>query len=189
MLNTDDFNLRIANVYIEQLSNRDIPQQKALITFSGIPGSGKTTLARKLEHDLNAQYVHHDSLRKIIESEGDDPKRYTMIPISRIVITTILNNDANKRIILDASIDRSWDVFFNDKKEFGISQSVIIRLNTPHDVIKQRQLQRDGKINLHFDEFASQFEACKREVEADVELDDNYDYELVLKTVDDLLRD
>jgi len=188
MLNTDEFNLRIANVYIEQLSNRDVPQSKALIVFSGIPASGKTTLARKLEKDLNAQYVHHDSLRKIIAADGDDPKQYSMIPISRIVITTILNNDANKRIILDASIDRSWDVFFKDKKEFGINKSVIIRLNTPYDVIKQRQLQRDGKISLHFDEFAAQFEACQREVKADVELDDNYDYKLVLKTVDELLR-
>ena len=183
MQNTDEFNSRIAGKYIEQLDNRDSPHSKTIVTFCGVPGSGKTTLAEKLTADLNAQYVHNDSMRRIIESEGGSPEQYKMAPIGSLVLKTILQTDANKCIVLDASIDRSWKGFLSDAKAYGVPSPVIIRLNPSYETLKQRQLARDGRVNANFDTLVDQFELCKAELKDDIEIGDEYDYSVVLKQV------
>ena len=41
-----------------------------LIAFSGLPGAGKTTLARTLAHRLQASYVCIDSIEEVMLAEG-----------------------------------------------------------------------------------------------------------------------
>ena len=172
---THEFNHRYAQRYLDQLDNRDVPHERTMLTFSGIPGSGKTTLALKLAHDFRAQYVQHDRIRDMIRRDGFEPEDYSMIPISRLVIDTIMHNDANKFVILDASIDRSWSVFFEHTKEDDITP-IIIRLVVSHDTLRQRQLTRDGFVHPRFDEFVAQFENCRRQVEVDIEITEQYEY-------------
>lgn len=56
-MNVDEIHQQLAMEYLSVMKNREQPQAAACIIFSGVPGSGKTTLARKLARDLKAQYI------------------------------------------------------------------------------------------------------------------------------------
>lgn len=181
---------QIAKKYLLAMQNRELTKKPACIIFSGVPGSGKTTLARKLAHDLRAQYIRHDDIRALARQSGYDLARLTISSISRIVMDTIMEHDTNKLVVIDASLDRSWPLFFEHTREHG-AMPVIIRLNVPRRVIEARISERSGDdfgnvTNL--DMFFEQFENSKRKVKADIELDLYYDYDTVLRRVKDLLK-
>jgi len=188
-MQTDELNQRLAHDYIAQLNNRNVPHKRVLLSFCGAPGSGKTTLAKRLVHDLQAQYIRHDDIRAMIRREGFDPSKMSMGLISSIVTDTILVNDANKLVIIDAGQDRQWERFFTHAKEWE-AQPIIIRLNVPKEVLQQRLLRRDGETMSHrrnLELFMEQFENCKKYVVADIELAVGYNYSDVLARVKKLI--
>lgn len=179
---TDTLYHELAEVYLQTLANRDIAHRRVYIIFSGVPGSGKTTLARKLARDLRAQYVRHDDIRALVRARGHDINQIAIPSISSIVIDTILEKDANKCIIIDASLDRSWPRFFDHAKEQR-AQPIVVRLNVPRAEVERRIHAREdhdfGKIE-DLDAYYEQFENSKKNVIADLELDSDYDYENAL---------
>jgi predicted kinase len=183
-------NQELAEAYLETLSGRDIPHRRVYIIFSGVPGSGKTTLAKKLARDLQAIYIRHDDIRHIARERGYDVQKITISSVSRIVIDTVLKNDENGLIILDASLDRTWLLFFDHAKQQQ-AQPIVIRLNVPREIIEARIEARHahdfGKVE-NIDTFFEQFENSKREVKATLELDEHYDYDDVLGRIAVLLK-
>jgi predicted kinase len=188
-MGTEEIQQRLAMDYLSAMKNREMAQKPACIIFSGVPGSGKTTLARKLAHDLRAQYIRHDDIRELARSHGYDVASLTISSISRIVMDVIMNEDANRRVVIDASLDRSWPLFFDHTREHG-ALPVIIRLNVPRPVVEKRISERNrddfGSVT-DLDTFFAQFENSKQKVRADIELDQSYDYQDVLKRVTELL--
>jgi predicted kinase len=185
MAQMSDLNKKFASEYTSLLKNRDVDHRRVILTFSGVPGSGKTTLARRLAMDLRAQYVQHDQIRQMITAEGYEPMDFSIQTISHLIIDEIMNNDRNKFVILDASIDRAWPTFFRHVAEWGISP-IVIRLNVSHTIIKQRLQERDGVNNVHserLDTFMAQFENCKAQVTADFELATDYSYSQLVQRV------
>lgn len=177
----------IANAYEQEQPYRHVPHPPILLSFSAIPGSGKTYLAKRLMHDLHAQYMNHDDIREIIRIRGIDPEGLFMPPISKIVIDHMVQHDQNKFVILDVSLDRRWDIYFNSIKEYGATP-IIIRLNPPLDVIRERLRLRDGDNSAllqQLDRFKSEFDNCSQHVEADITVGETYDYEHVLQVVRD----
>jgi len=188
-MQTDELNRRLVHNYIGQLSNRDVPHRRILLSFCGVPGSGKTTLAKMLTRDLRAQYIRHDDIRAMIRYEGYEPSKMSMGPISTIVANTILANDANKFIIIDAGQDRQWERFFAHAKEWK-AQPIIIRLNVSKELLQERLSRRDSKTTNHrrnLELFIEQFENCKKHVVADIELVADYNYDEVLARVKELV--
>jgi dephospho-CoA kinase len=181
---------QLSSEYLHMMENRDLPQKPVCIIFSGVPGSGKTTLARKLAQDLSAQYIRHDDIRKLARNHGYDVTKLTISSISRIVMDTIMENDANKLVIVDASLDRTWPLFFEYTTEHG-ALPIVIRLDIPRPIIEQRIHQRDkddfGYIT-NLDEFYAQLENSKKHVPATMTLGTDYDYNDVLRGMKELIR-
>lgn len=188
MIQDDKFNADIAQAYEQQQPYRDVPHPPAMLIFSAIPGSGKTTLAKRLVHDLQAQYINHDDMRDILRRRGIAPEGIFMPPISRIVINNMVN-DKNKFVVIDVSLDRRWDIFYAHVKELN-ALPIVIRLNPPIEVIRKRLLERDGPdgtLVKQLDRFKREFDNCCEHVKADVTIGENYDYGQVLNAVKDKL--
>jgi len=180
-MQTDELNRHFAADYIAQLKNRETTHNRAMLSFCGAPGSGKTTLAKKLARDLKAQYIMHDDIRAMVRHEGYDPSKMVMGAISSIVTDEIMAHDANKFVIVDAGQDRQWKRFFEHAKEWK-AKPIIIRLNVPEKILRKRLIEREGVESGHvarLKTFIEQFEHCKKFVKADIELPVEYDYEAV----------
>jgi predicted kinase len=186
-MQTSELNEEIAKNYLAQLQVRDVPHFGLLLTFFGTPGSGKTTLANKLANDLTAQYVRSDAVRRIIQAMGYDPRQFVVSKITELIVKQILAHDANKLIVLDASIDRTWRRFFDYAKKENIP-TLTIRLNIPATLLEERIKQRHesdfGKDYLN--KFLEQFHDSKNHVKADIELEADYNYDEVLSQVKQL---
>lgn len=181
-MDKEDAHQKLANQYLLGLKNRDLPRKRVCIIFSGVPGSGKTTLAKKLAHDLTAQYIRHDDIRELARRLGYDVSKLTISSISRIVMDTIMEKDANKFVIIDASLDRTWPLFFDHTTEHG-ALPIVIRLDIPKEVVEKRVNLRDkndfGSVT-NLDTFYEQFENSKKHVKATITLGVGYDYGAVL---------
>lgn len=183
-------NQRFANEYLATLKNRDVPHERVYVIFSGVPGSGKTTLAVRLAKDLKAQYIRHDDIRHIIRKSGFSVSDFTIAHISTIVIDTILLQDKNKFIVIDASLDRSWPRFFEHAQEQH-AKPIVIRLDIPRSIVEERVRARNkddfGSV-ARLDDFFEQFENSKKHVQATITLKSDYDYESVLTRVKELVE-
>ncbi|HSX35414.1 MAG TPA: ATP-binding protein [Patescibacteria group bacterium] len=177
---------QVTNAYLAQLTNRDLSQPLMLVTFSGTPGCGKTTLANHLAADLHAQCLQSDALREMIRSFGSDPAQISMPSLSDRIIQEVIKHDRNQLFIIDASMDRVWQFYLKHVKRLG-ALSFIIRFDMPPVVIRRRMSQRnrhdDQDLLAQFDTFWQQFEDCRRNLPADITLGEAYDYDDVLERV------
>jgi predicted kinase len=181
-MQTEAFNRRFADSYKATLPNlEEIQSKKLLITFCGVPGSGKTVLAKKLSKDLNAYRVNNDDIRDLLRLKGQSLEGVVIGQISRKVVGDILTESSNKTIVVDSSIDRSWPQFFETAAN-AQAATFVIRMNCSREEITKRLIARgkdSGYMKRH-EIFFTQFEACKRNVAADMELEPDYSYREVL---------
>jgi predicted kinase len=173
----------IASEYVQRLEFLGVDNPKLHISFSAVPGSGKTTLARRLSKDLKAHYIQSDEVRRMLSAKHEEVNSDIVRTITAKIIEYILKEDTNQCIIIDASIDRSWPTFY----EFAAkceAKTFIIRLDIPTAIVRQRLLERDGAINEEkMRNFRSDFDAGKQNIPADIELGTDYNYGEILAVV------
>jgi predicted kinase len=153
-----------------QLKNTDIKQPPFFITFSGTPGMGKTFLAKQLEDKYKAVRIRTDDIRRLVESNLSNQRKqkdYENVLEEYLKYFFKHYKLANKRFILDASIDRRYKTLFPKLKAKNI-KFVVIRLKVPRDLIAKRFTEREGdKANWYikkldawlsdYDNFAAQY--------------------------------
>lgn len=173
----------IASDYYEKLEFLGVTNPGIHLSFSAVPGSGKTTLARRLSGDLRAQYIQADEVRRMLNARHEEVTSDIVRSITGRVIERIFKEDSNQSIIIDASIDRSWSTFYDFAKKCA-ARTFVIRLSIPADVIRQRLLARDGAVDeMKMQRFKNDFEVGKAHIAADIELNADYDYDEVLASV------
>lgn len=184
-----DTDNKIYNELLGKLQNRDVPNPAAIIMFCGIPGSGKTTLAQRLARDLHAQYLQNDAARLIARRMHIG--KYDAHPVGRQLTRTITAEDANKLIVFDASIDRLWHESLALCKEIGSTPFIIRIIIDPQEAIARMQKRGrhdDAALIEGTHRRVAEFEACKKELPADVEVTVPFDYQVVLDAVQKKLR-
>jgi len=126
------------------LQNTAIEQKPLVVVFSGVPGMGKSTVAKKLEQEYKAIRVSTDQLRdlfrektSITEADFDDAlQKYVGYFFAHY-------NMPNKRLILDASIDRKYVTLFPFFEQHKIN-FIVVRLDVPRDIVVKRLNEREG---------------------------------------------
>jgi len=148
---------KIFKEHSKKIKNKNISNPSLMICFSGIPGSGKTSLAKKFERKYKGVRISNDQIRRIIEKL----KISDLKDIIHEYDYYILENYPykNKLIILDSSIDRKYKKVFEiaKKKKWKV---FVIKMGFSYEEIIKRMKKREGK---EFPYFLDNFKRWKRD--------------------------
>lgn len=135
---------KIHQQYFPRINFTDIPHKKVLITFSSTQAAGKTTLARFVETEFKMMRICNDDVRDLVHELFPELSvsevNAVMMTYQKYLIVELLKLP-NGYILVDASIDRSYDMV----KEFCIRANLplkIISLETNKEILKDRWLGR-----------------------------------------------
>jgi predicted kinase len=164
------------------LNNLETEQTAGLvICFAGIPGSGKTTIAKELEKKYNAVRINSEDLGKIVKrTVGELPDGNTVQNNYQIYL---LENwpFANKLVIVDSGIERRYEKVLDSAKKSGLDLFVI-RLDVSENILRRRIQDREGKnapaYFNSFDRWKREFKSFKDSVEVDFVLDNGGELEM-----------
>ena len=129
---------------------------KKLIVMRGLPGSGKSTEAKKIRSELIAQgweafRINRDLLRTMLHFGEWNPKNEGATMDSQMAVVRALlekpHNGKNRAVIIDDSnlTDRHLERWQNVAKEFK-SEYVLNDMGTPLDICIERDAKRpDGE--------------------------------------------
>jgi len=134
--------------FFNLLASRDCLNPKTLICFSGVPYSGRTTIAKAITERFSGVYVDKDQARTLIyqnEKIGNTQQPEDLLDEYMPTVFDRLKKDKNGLITLNASIDRKYDEYAkwakgNDYKLIIID--IDIPLETAENAIKK---ERDEK--------------------------------------------
>lgn len=121
---------------------RDIPINKSKmvygITFIGLPGVGKSTVANKLSKKLGLYVTANDKIRRLLERLGYD------VDGEHRTLVESLANDRTKymlrngiSMIIDANMNGFYEMAINNFKEFN-AKLFFIKLECSEEVILDR---------------------------------------------------
>lgn len=122
--------------------SNDVDYTPSIITFAGIPGAGKTTLALYLEKHLPYIRISNDDFRSICQMKGVSISSQDIV---QLLSEYIMSPQACKHIILDASIDRRFREIDYICQQKDMKHITII-LQSELATIRPRLLKRDGAV-------------------------------------------
>lgn len=167
---------KISKRLFPQLKNTERERPQLIIVFSGVPGSGKSVLSKKLEEKYSGVKIGNDSIRDIINHSGDFSfSKEEGEKLLQNYNEFVLRNYPfkNKFLILDKSMDRQYKRFFPIFEELGLKYFVI-RMDINKEEAIERIMTRKGE---DFDLVKKSMERWKREFE---EFGKNSHYDIVL---------
>lgn len=152
--------------------------KKIIVTFAGIPGSGKTTIAKLLEEKLHALRVSSMDVQRELEKESGKVLYEGIIEDKRRKIIEILDEIAdkspNKLIILDKGIERTYKNILNWAYEHNY-EMITIALDCPESILEERLNTREGKSATNYlanmNRWVEEYNLFMKENEVDMRFD------------------
>lgn len=134
----------IANTYYAALTNKEVRQPRYIVLFSGVVGSGKSTIARAIEHNLRAVRVSNDEIRDrivvAVPMIQPEIREEVKLKIGKAIMSR-LSQETSGLIVVDASCDRGFNEYYESAKRNGY-RVILLRLEIPRDVIERRIRER-----------------------------------------------
>ena len=130
------------------LVNKNKSSKKFIITFFGVPGSGKTTLSKDISKKYDSIIINNDKIREIIIMEklvsNEEEKENLLQEYNKYLLKNFPFK--NKRIVLDKSMDRRYLEFKEifDEERFPY---FLIRINSSEKKALQRISKREEITN------------------------------------------
>ncbi len=125
-----------------------------IITFVGIPGSGKTTFGRQLANELGAVILNSDSARlgmwKTLEAiqathaDPDERKHANQLTFGGMTYAARQILTAGYSVVYDCNANRLWER--QEKHDIAHETnalSVVVRISVPYDLSLQRIQERE----------------------------------------------
>ena len=150
-------------------------KEKTVITFAGIPSSGKSTISKKIEEEYGGIKFRGDEVLKAIRGKGLVKTVSEGEQVKNKFMYTLLKNEQykNKLMIFDRSIDREYKNFFQACEENNWSY-FIIQIDITREEAKNR-LKKRNSANLdkwipNLNNWIKEHEVFKKNVKAHVSL-------------------
>lgn len=167
----------IYKIHIDQLCLKNLVDiaNPSLVVFSAIPGSGKSELSRRLEHDCAYLLITNKLIREtIVKSEHDD----IIIGDYTVWFLNKLTRECRPNIVFDRNIDQ-W---YEESKEWAKEnkyQYVLVSINVAMDILTKRLFSRENTMTSGAHEtlgfYSEQHKEIQKYMDATVSFTDNYD--------------
>ncbi|HET8670778.1 MAG TPA: ATP-binding protein [Candidatus Saccharimonadales bacterium] len=186
---------RLTNEYYDSLPNKEVRQAKRIVLFSGVVGSGKSTIARAIEQELKAVRVSNDEIRERITASNPEIESAQREKLKLKIGNDVLERLANETsglIVVDASCDRGYDDYRAWAEKHGY-RIILLRIDVPRDVIEQRIRERGNRGHrsiegslAHLNTWWWQWEAFGREHTPDMLITPDTPVEDIIRAVESL---
>jgi dephospho-CoA kinase len=185
----------ISKKFFQTLKNTETENKQLIIAFSGIPGVGKSELARRLEERYRAVRIGNDSIRNIISSS----ETFSVSAEEAEILLQNYNEHfirnypfGNRFLVLDKSMDRQYKRFFPIFEELGLRYFIIRMHISPEEAI-ERILKREeidpAWLQANMERWQREFKDFGKNSRYDLLLDGlNPNYEMVHKRIDGLIH-
>jgi predicted kinase len=134
----------------------------ALVVFSGVPGSGKSYLARLVQPHLMATIVETDMVRRVLfpQPRYTGPESAWVYAVCHDVIAHLLSR--SQSVIFDATNlqERGRQALYHIAERVSV-RLVIVRTIAPDEVIRERLVARSGQPDNHSDAGISVYEQLR----------------------------
>lgn len=176
-MNKEKYN-KISENLFPNLKNINRINLPFIIIFSGVPGCGKTSLAKILEKRYRGVRINNDYIRGIIDKEKLTTTSEEAEELLQDYNEYLIKNypSKNKLIILDKSVDRRYKRFIELFK-FKSWEYFVIRLDVPDIVIALKMLGKREKITKQvrnsMKQWFREYHDCCNNVKADIIFDVN----------------
>lgn len=187
---------KVYKINLNKLKNKKILSKKIIICLSGIPGSGKSTIAKILEEKYTGIRINNDWARKyFIRWKGGDssesPDEVDSFVRDYLDYFLETYDFPNKFFILDNSIDRKYDRIkkFADKEGFRM---FVIKLKVSRRIVQKRAFERKGGIDTWFvkniDRWVKEYKQFNKKHKSDVIIntENELNLKLLFRTLDQL---
>ena len=168
--------------------------KKVVICFSGVPRSGKTTIAKKIEKKYKGIRLSNDQIRNIvrkIEKSFNIKDEQEVLENYLLWLIEKLNSLENKLIILDSSIDRKYKKVKSAAKKDNYSLFVI-RIKITKKTFKKKIA--DNKCREEYlesmNEWFRDYDNFIKVVKSDYVLDNNHEpkLDMLFEKINDTLK-
>ena len=148
-MDSQDIAKIIYSHHIKKIRNLHHPNEKIFVLFSGVAGSGKSFLAKKIEERFKAVRINNDDIRDIIRDEIAPKVNMEEIKPQELLqgYLHFLYEKISKKngmIILDSSMDRSFESVRMTAKQYGY-KIFLIRIDLPRETLEKQIRQRTDK--------------------------------------------
>lgn len=113
---------------------------KVLITFSAIPGAGKSTISKQLQDKFNIARINKDDLHDIMvtmgEAHNEELLKAAVARLSKMLA------DKGKVILFDSSIDRKYDELSEWTSKNGY-ELFVVEIEVSREVLERRIIERN----------------------------------------------
>jgi len=111
------------------------------IWITGLPGSGKTTIAEKVAETLGAKHLQLDQVRKVITPDPDYSDKERGIVYASLAYMAHLLVDLRIPVVIDATANRRE---YRDLARKLIPRFVEVYVECPIEVCMERERERDA---------------------------------------------
>lgn len=132
-----------------------------MICFVGIPCSGKTRLAKKIEKKYKGVRISNDNLRKFIEKFIQEKEEHEKV-LREFLINLLKNYPfKNRFIILDSGIERKFDEVKKVADAAGLKMFVIRMIASKKEILRRIKEKDPERFEKHPEDIKRWFREYK----------------------------
>lgn len=154
-------------------SNKTNLKRTTVITFAGVPCSGKSTISKEIEKRYGGIRINLDDVMRIISEKNLVETVEQSEEMKKLFVYFALKKSQfeNKLIILDASIDREYERFFKICKENDWNYLIIQLEIEKREVIERIKKRNPDNLDNwlpRIDKWFKDHEKFKKQIKTDI---------------------